>query len=53
MGGLAVCLRFCRPFLEKADKKQGALQVGDGRRYRRAAREQPLALAHACLHSSK
>lgn len=26
VGCLAVCLRFCRPFLDKPEKKQGALQ---------------------------
>lgn len=28
VGALEVGLRFCRPFLDKPDKKQGALQVG-------------------------
>ena len=52
VGGLAVCLRFCRPFLEKADKKQGALQVGY---VRRAAlpRCSPGAVARpdTCMHA--
>jgi hypothetical protein len=27
LGSLAVCLRFCRPFLASPQKQQGALQV--------------------------
>lgn len=30
VGALEVGLRFCRPFLDKPDKKQGALQVRGG-----------------------
>lgn len=47
VGCLAACLRFCRPFLDRPEKKQGALQASPGR----AARSWCAALLHACRHA--